>query len=242
LEKYFRIPNPVGQAVRLGLPGYGKNEGATQTVQIVGIIHNERTGDLNAPVELVSYIPLAQVPREDIKIIARTLRDPAAVVSAIREAVRQIDPNLPLADVRTMEEVKQRNLTWAKQPTWVIGAFAAIAALLAALGLYGVLSHAVTQQQREIGIRMALGANSTDVLSHIMQNALSMVIIGLAIGLAGAIALTRFMKALLFGVSTLDPTALTVACISMTIIALAAAWIPAHRAARVDPTSALREG
>ena len=242
LSKYFHIANPVGQEVRMSLPGYGKKEGSMETVQIVGVIHNEHTGDLQAPVELVSYIPLAQVPRQDIKIVARTLGDPSAAVSAIREAVRQIDPNLPLADVRTMEEVKQRNLTWAKQPTWVIGAFAAVAALLAALGLYGVLSHAVTQQRREIGIRMALGARSADVLSHVLRNALSMVVIGLAIGLAGAFALTRFMKSLLFGVSVLDPLALAVACVSMTLIGLLAAWIPANRAARVDPMSALREG
>jgi hypothetical protein len=101
----------------------------------------------------------------------------------IREAVRQIDPSLPLADVSTMEQVKTRNLSWVKQPTWVIGAFAGVAALLAALGLYGVLS-------------------------HILRNALAMVIVGLATGLAGAFALTRFMKSILFGVSALDPLAL----------------------------------
>jgi ABC-type antimicrobial peptide transport system permease subunit len=108
--------------------------------------------------------------------------------------------------------------------------------------LYGVLAHAVTQQRREIGIRMALGARSADVLSHILRNAFSMVVVGLAIGLAGAFALTRFMKSLLFGVSVLDPLALAVACVSMTLIGLLAAWIPANRATRVDPMSALREG
>src|SRR5450432_3218240 len=100
-------------------------------------------------------------------------------MSGIREAVRQIDPHLPLGDVMTMQQVKQESILWARQPTWVLGAFAGVAALLAALGLYGVLANAVTQQRREIGIRMALGARSTDVLSHILRGAFWMLIVGL---------------------------------------------------------------
>ena len=107
---------------------------------------------------------------------------------AIREAVRQIDPHLPLGDVRTMEQIRQRSLSGASDPTWVIGAFAGVAALLAALGLYGVLSHAVNQQRREIGIRMALGAGAGDVLSQVLRQALGMIAVGLAAGLLGALA------------------------------------------------------
>jgi ABC-type antimicrobial peptide transport system permease subunit len=113
--------------------------------------------------------------------------------------------------------------------------------LLAALGLYGVLSHAVTQQRREIGIRMALGASSREVLSQILRNALGLVLIGLAIGVAGAVALTRVMKTLLFEVSPLDPIALSVACASMILIGLLAGYLPANRAARVDPVTTLRD-
>src|ERR1019366_6289385 len=136
--------------------------------------------------------------------------------------------------VMTMEQVKERSMLWATQPTWVVGAFAAIAALLAALGLYGVLAHAVTEQRREIGIRMALGARPDDVVSHVLRNAFSMLIVGLAGGLAGAFALTRVLKSLLFQVSPLDPIAVAVACVLMTLVGLLAAWIPASRAARVD--------
>jgi ABC-type antimicrobial peptide transport system permease subunit len=162
-------------------------------------------------------------------------------MSGIREAVRRLDPYLPLADVKTLEQVKEQSTLWAKQPTWVVGAFAAVAALMAALGLYGVLAHAVTQQRREIGIRMALGARPGDVVSRTLRNALSMLLVGLAAGLAGVFALTRALKSLLFQVSALDPVALTVACVLMTLIGILASLIPATLAAGVDPMTVLRD-
>jgi putative ABC transport system permease protein len=123
----------------------------------------------------------------------------------------------------------------------VVGAFAGVAALLAALGLYGVLGHAVTQRRREIGIRMALGARRGTVVSHTLRSALSMLLAGLAVGLAGAFALTRALKSLLFEVSTLDPLALALACVLMTLVGILAALIPASRAAGVDPMTVLRD-
>jgi putative ABC transport system permease protein len=140
-----------------------------------------------------------------------------------------------------MEQVKEQSMLWAKQPTWVVGAFAGVAALMAALGLYGVLALAVTEQRREIGIRMALGARPGDVVSHILRSALAMLIVGLAGGLAGAFALTRALKSLLFEVSALDPVAIAVACVLMTVVGMLAAWIPASRAAGVDPMTVLRD-
>jgi predicted lysophospholipase L1 biosynthesis ABC-type transport system permease subunit len=211
------------------------------SVQIVGVIRNERTGELRAPVQPVAYVPLAQVPRQDISLVVRTRSEPLAAMSGIREAVRQVDPHLPLGEVRTMEQVKEQSTVWAKQPTWAVGAFAGVAALLAALGFYGVLAHAVTQRRREIGIRMALGARPADVVSHTLRGALSMLLLGLAIGLAGAFALTRVLKTLLFEVSTLDPVALALACVLMTLVGILAALIPASRAAGVDPMTVLRD-
>jgi len=239
--KTFGIANPVGRTVGIWVPGYGPIPESLVNLQIVGVIRSERTAALNAPPELVAYLPLAQAPRQDIKLVVRTRSGPTAAMLGIREAVRQIDPNLPLGDVMTMEQVKEQSMLWARQPTWVVGAFAGVAALLAALGLYGVLTHAVTQQRREIGIRMALGARSGDVLSLILRSAFSMLIVGLAGGLAGAFALTRVLKSLLFQVSALDPTALAVACVPMTFVAILAAWIPASRASRLDPMTVLRD-
>ncbi|HEX4227237.1 MAG TPA: ABC transporter permease [Bryobacteraceae bacterium] len=241
LSKTLGIANPVGRMVGIDVPGYGPIPEALVKVQIVGIIRSERTAGLNAPPELVAYMPLAQSPQQDIKLVIRTLSAPAAAMPAIREAVRQIDPNLALGDVMTMKQVKEQSVLWARQPTWVVGAFAVVAALMAALGLYGVLAHAVTQQRREIGIRMAVGASSGNVLAHILRGALSMLIVGLAGGLAGAFALTRVLKSLLFQVSALDPAALAVACVLMTLVGILAAWIPANRAARVDPMTVLRD-
>ena len=180
LSSRFDMGNPVGRAVGIYLPGYGPIPESPVNVQIVGVIRNERTGGLHAPVELVVYVPLAQVPQQDVNLVVRTQIEPLALLSGIREAVRQVDPHLPLGNVRTMEQVKEQSMLWAKQPTWVVGAFAGVAALMAALGLYGVLAHAVTQQRREIGIRMALGARPGDVVSHTLRSALSMLLVGLA--------------------------------------------------------------
>jgi putative ABC transport system permease protein len=241
LASKYGIADPIGKLIQVSVPGYGKDGGTMQSLQIVGVIRDERTtGDLQAQQDLVVYAPLAQVPRPDIRIIVRTRSEPLGIISGIREAMRQADRNLPLSDVRTMEQVKERNLVWAKQPTWVIAAFAAVATLLAALGLYGVLSHAVLQQRREIGIRMALGASSSDVVSHVLRNALGMILIGLVLGMAGAIALTRVMKSLLYEVSPLDPFALAAACAVMIVIGLLAGFLPANRASRVDPVTTLR--
>jgi len=218
-----------------------KKGSVTHEVEIVGIIRSERVASPGVPDPSVVYVPLAQVPDPEIKLIVRTHADPASIITGIREAVQQVDPNLPLGDIATMQEVRERTLAGASRPAWLIGAFAAVAALLAALGLYGVLSHAVTQQRREIGIRIALGARSSDVLSHVLRNALTMLLVGLALGLIGTFALTRVMESLLFEVSPLDPLALAAACVSMTLIGLLAGFLPASRAARVDPVTTLRD-
>ena len=235
------MTNPVGRTVRLSTPRYGQAAGEWTQVEIAGVIRSERVAALGRPDPPVAYVPLAQNPTQGIKLLVRTASTPASVMPAIREAVRKVDPNLPLGDVATMEQVRDRSLSGASRPTWIIGSFAVLASLLAAVGLYGLLSHAVTQQRREIGIRMALGAKSRDVLSHVLRNALGMIGVGLAVGLLGAFALTRILKNLLFEVSPLDPVALSAACFAMMLIGLIAAFVPASRAAHVDPATTLRD-
>lgn len=245
LSATFGISDPaqiVGRIVRLANPMY-ENRGQTGTVgdvEIIGMIRNERVRELEAPTPDVIYVALLQAPRRELKLIVRTRNEPSAAMPSIREAVRQVDPRLPLGDVRTMAQVKELTLSPKTQPAWTIGVFAGIAALLASLGLYGVLAHAVNQGRREIGIRMALGAGAADVLSRVLRSAAWMVLIGLTIGLAGALALTRVMKSLLFEVSALDPLAFTLAAVSMALVGLCAALVPASRASRVDPVTALR--
>ena len=239
LRERFGVADPVGQAVDLPVLGFGRDRRAAMT--IVGIIRTDRVQrDLRAPVDEIAYVPIAQAPRMQVKLSVRTSGDETAAVPAIREAVRQIDPMLALADIRTMEEIWQRSLSGLTEPAWLIGIFAAMAALLAAVGLYGVVAHTVTQQRREIGIRLALGARSSDVLSLVVRHVITTIGAGVAIGVAASLMLTRVTSSLLFEVSALDPAAFMAAAAAMIGIGLLAAVIPARRATRVDPTTALR--
>jgi len=235
------MTNPVGQTVRLGCPRYATTGVDMADVEIVGIIRSERVSGPGRPDPPVVYVPIGQVPRTDFRLLVRTDLEPAAVVSGIREAIRRVDPNLPLGDIATMQEVRDRTLSGFSRPAWVIGAFAVVAALLTALGLYGVLAHSVTQRRREIGIRMALGARAPDVLKQVLTSAMALVGVGLVLGLAGAFAVRRILGTLLFEISPLDPGALVLASVVMAAIGLIAALLPAGRAARVQPIAVLRE-
>jgi putative ABC transport system permease protein len=235
------VKNPVGATVRVSCPGYVEQKLFMPEVEIAGVIRNERVNSPGSPDPPVVYVPLAQLPSQQIKLLVRTRNEAAAVMPAIREAIHDVDPSLPLGDIATMEQVRERTLSGASRPAWLIGVFAAIAVLLAGIGLYGVISHAVTQRRREIGIRMALGARSGSVLYQILRNAMGLVAVGLVFGLLGAFGLTRVMKSLLFETSPLDPFALAVACASMILIGLLAGFLPAARAARVDPVTTLRD-
>jgi predicted permease len=235
----FGLTNPIGATVTLAAPGYDAGSIRVED-QIVGIIQDERISrNLRAPRQPAAYVPLAQVPRRQLKLIVRA-SDPALVMAGVRDTVRQLDSRLALAQIETMEDIKARSLAGASQPTWLIGAFAIVAALLAALGLYGILSHAVSQRRQEIAIRMALGAGPSTVLSQVLRSAFAVIATGLVIGGLGAVALTRVIRSLLFEISPIDPAAFAIATIAMAIIGLAAAWIPATRATRVDAITAMR--
>jgi putative ABC transport system permease protein len=239
IEAFFGVKVAPGSVVDLPLLG----QGAARRVPmlIAGIVGNERIqGDLRLEQDPVAYVPIAQAPRLQVKLSARTQGDPIAGVPMIREIVGSIDPLLALADIRTLDQVHQRSLSGLKEPAWLIAIFAGLSALLAALGLYGVVSHGVAQKRREIGIRMALGARANDVVSLVVRNIVITVAGGLVAGIAAAAALTRVTASLLFETSALDPAAFAIAAAAMTSVAIVAALIPASRATRVDPTTALR--
>jgi ABC-type antimicrobial peptide transport system permease subunit len=184
---------------------------------------------------------LAQLPNPDINLVVRSEEKPAVVIQSMRKALHDIDPNLPLADVATMEEVRADTFSAVSRPARLIGAFASIALALSAIGLYGVVSYSVTQRRRELGIRIALGARRSEVLWEIVRGALAVVGVGLVFGLAGVFAFTRILRNLLFEVSPLDPLALAVACLAMLLIGLIGSIVPALRAARFDPVLILRD-
>jgi putative ABC transport system permease protein len=166
--------------------------------------------------------------------------EPLAVAPAVRQVLREIDPHVALADVQTIDDIKSRSLSGLREPAWLIGMFAALATALAALGLYGVVAHAVSARRREIGVRMALGAEGGDVIRLVLHNVAITVAVGTLAGLAGSVAATRITQSLLFEVSSVDPAAFAVAAIGLLTVGLIAAAVPARRAVRVDPTIALR--
>jgi predicted permease len=239
LRDTFGIHNPIGAAVDLPVLGFGRDQRATMT--IVGVIGNERVqSDLRLPNDPIAYVPIAQAPMMQLKLAIRSRGDAFATLPAVRTAVRELDPQLALADIRTLEDIVDGSLAGLREPAWLIVVFAGLSAMLAALGLYGVVSHSVGQRQREIGIRMALGARSAEVLSMVVRSVLLTITLGLAIGVGAALTLTRVTQSLLFQVSAMDPSAFAVAAAVMALIGVTAAVIPATRATRVDPTTALR--
>jgi predicted permease len=240
LERTFGLRDPVGKIVDLPAIHYGSPT-TRERMTIVGVVGNERVRpDLRSPLQGIAYVPLPQAPLLWLKLAARVHDAPFAVVPAIRAALRDIDPQVALADVMTVEQIKTRSLSGLQEPAWLIASFAALSALLAALGLYGVVSHAVTQQRREIGVRLALGARGLDVLGMILRSVLATIAAGVVVGMIGAAAATRVTESLLFDVSPLDPVAFAAAAAILALVAVIAALVPATRATRVDPTVALR--
>jgi predicted lysophospholipase L1 biosynthesis ABC-type transport system permease subunit len=210
-------------------------------MRIVGIVGTERVRpDLRAATEGIAYVPLAQAPILWLKLAVRVPDAPLRAAPALRAALKEVDPRVALADVQTMEDIRTRSLSGLREPAWLIGLFAATATALAALGLYGVVSHTVAARRREIGVRMALGAGAGDVIGLVVRNIGVVIALGVLAGVAGALAVTQLTSSLLFEVSALDPVAFAAAALGLLAVGLLAAAVPARRAVRVDPTIALR--
>lgn len=175
-------------------------------------------------------------------MVVRTTTEPQSALAAIRREVQQSDATLPIYNVMTMVEHMALQLFPARVAATLLGSFGVLALLLAAIGIFGVMSYAVTQRTREIGIRMALGANAAGIFRLIVGHGLTLMAIGLGIGLAVAVAGTRLLAILLFGVSATDPLTFAVIALLLALVALLACWIPARRAMKVDPMEALRAG
>jgi ABC-type antimicrobial peptide transport system permease subunit len=186
------------------------------------------------------YFPMMRNYDGDAALLIRASGDPQSLIGAVRQEVRRLDPNLPVFDAKTMRQHMRLSLLPLQAGTLVAGSFALLALGLTGLGIYGVMSYAVSQRTREIGIRMALGAQARDVLRLVIRQGLRLALIGLALGLAGAFALTRLMKSVLIGVSATDATTFACVTLLLSVVVVMACYLPARRATKVDPLIALR--
>ena len=236
VQRYFRGRSPVGQQIRRGGPD-------SPAITIVGVVGTINAVDLALPVDKERlYFPVTQQSQSTMSVMLKTGSDPLALVAPLREAVRQIDPEQPIATVRTMEEWMSRSIVTRRAPMLLFAAFGGVALLLAAIGTYGVLGFGVSQRTREIGIRQALGADRQAILSLILGQGLRRVAWGIGAGLAGGLALSQVLRSQLYGVLPRDPVVIAASTALLLAVTTAACSIPAWRAARLAPSDALREG
>jgi putative ABC transport system permease protein len=233
-RKHWPGQNAVGKRIRF----YGPPD-KTPWMEIVGVVHDV-THELNLPVTPEYYLPFAQDPWTAMTVVARTNVDPNSLVGALRQQVWAIDKDQPVYEAQSMNEVWSLAASMYSFSSVTLGFFAVIALLLASLGIYGVMAFAVAQRTQEIGIRMALGATTSEVMKLVVKHGMKLALAGIAIGLIGAWALTRFMKTLLVGVQPTDLLTFAVVSGCLLIAALLACYLPARRAMKVDPLVALR--
>ena len=237
-RRFWANQNPVGQQLRLSVNLIEGGRNGQKT--IVGVVGDVKYGglDLGAPPEI--YLPYAQQPLESVTIAIRTRAEALSIVPTARVALAALDRELPLAQIRTMDDLVSRSTAQRRFTMLVLGLFAIVAVALASVGVYGVLAYLVTNRTQEIGVRLALGAAGGDVVRLFLREGAVLTSLGLVAGLAGALAAARGLRTLLFGVSATDPATFAGVAVLLVIIALAASYVPARRAARVEPMQALR--
>jgi putative ABC transport system permease protein len=234
-KHHFPGQGAVGKRIRL----MGSDADAPWPT-VVGVVSDVRQSGLAGDVMLEVYSPVLEDAGDALSFVIRTAGEPAHLISAMRATVAEVEPNQPIHNVMTMEQRLANTTASRRVNTALLGSFAAVALLLALAGIYGVMSYAVTQRRREIGVRMALGAQRSDVVGLIMRSGLRLTLMGVAIGLAGAFVLTRYLSSLLYSVKATDPLTFLGIALTLTGVAMLACWLPARRAAKAHPMVALR--
>jgi predicted permease len=237
-RRFWPGQNPIGQQLHLGVRLASGVRSGQKT--IVGVVGNVKHGSLDSTTPPEVYLPHAQHEVDSLTIAVRTNGDPMAFVPQARSTLAGLDSELPMADVRTMTDLIGRSVAERRFVMVLIAAFATVAVLLAAIGIYGVLAYVVAQRVPEIGVRLAIGATPGDVVRLFVREGATLTAIGLLCGLAGALAAAQALTSLLFGVTATDPSTFLAVGASLVVVALIASYVPARRAARVDPMSALR--
>jgi putative ABC transport system permease protein len=241
-RKYFPNEDPLGKRILIQEIVPGKTQlGDEIPWEVVGVVGDEKVNGLDDTGDNPGvYVSNQQSPVFYESLLIRTAIDPASVYQAVRKAVRSVDKDQGLEDMRTLDQIKTESVAPDRLRLILLVVFASMAMLLSAVGIYGVVSYAVAQRTHEIGIRGALGASAADIVRLVLRYGMTMAAVGLAIGLAGALAATRLFSAILFGVGARDPLTMALTGAGLAAVALGACCVPALRAGRVDPVVALR--
>jgi putative ABC transport system permease protein len=233
-DRYWPRVNPVGAAITVDVTK------TKHTLTIVGIVADAKLKDLGKETFPEMFWPIAQFSVPDCYLMIRTSMEPLQIASAVRGELAHIDRDIPALDLRTMDQVRADSLWQARLSTALLGLFALLALVLAAAGIFGVISRAVSQRTHELGLRMTVGAGAADILRLVLRHALGVTAIGLVIGVGLSLSFTRLISNQLFGVTPTDPLTLFAVCGVLTVVAVAACAVPVHRAIRIDPIQALR--
>jgi predicted permease len=237
-QKFFPGQNPMGKRIQ---PGFSADEGPEKMREIVGVVGNVKHLSLRNEDSPEMYLPRTQIPFNIMSLVVRTnVQNPSGLTAAIRKELNGLDASIPLTSVRVFDEYISRSLARPRFNALLLSIFAGTALVLTAIGIYGVMAYSVAQRTNEIGIRIALGAAKSSIFRLVVGQAMTLVAISVVVGLVDAFAATRVLQGLLFGVGASDPTTFGAIVLLISAVAFLAAWLPARRAARVDPMIALR--
>jgi predicted permease len=235
VRTFLPAVDPIGRRF-----AYGQPQDESDWITIIGVVEDTKRSGVATPVRPEALFHHAQVRQSALQFIVETRGDPAAIMPAIRRIVAERDPELPIAQVGTVEAMLGEAVATRRFLMQMLTVFSVVAGALAAIGIYGVMAYLVSQRTREMGIRMAIGAKRGDVLGLVLRDAAKYVLPGLVLGTLAALALGRLLRSQLFGVAPTDPVTLVGMAVLFAVVAFVASWVPAHRAARTDPMEALR--
>jgi len=237
-RKYFSDVDPIGKHIT---PGF--SDGTVKSVprEIIAVVADVKSSQLSEDATPEYYLAFAQAAGLSPKLVIRATVDPVSLIAPLRGQLAEIDKNLPLYDVKTMDEVVSQSAAQSRFHALLLSCFAAIALLLSAVGLYGLLSYLVVQRTLEIGVRIALGAQRSSVLGMILRRGLTLAVVGLAIGIVLSMGLTRLISGMLYGVRPSDPLTFVAVSLALLLVSLIASSVPAYRASTLDPMKTLRD-